>query len=59
MKSMNFRRHLPGIGTHNEQIYAVGGSNDAWEAQAVVEAYDPTTDRHVIEMDGYLYTHLS
>ena len=40
---MGSHRHLPGVGTHNGQIFVVGGSNDSWEAQSVVEFYDPAT----------------
>ena len=42
-RSMGTHRHLPGVGTHNGQIFVVGGSNDSWEAQSVVEFYDPAT----------------
>ena len=45
---MNSHRHLPGVGTHNEQIFVVGGTNDNWEAQPMVESYDPSVNRNVL-----------
>ena len=50
MNPMSFRRHLPGVGTHDGRIFVVGGANDAWEAQFVVEAFNPTDNRNVINV---------
>ena len=42
---LSSHRHVPGVGTHNGQIYVIGGTNDDWEASAMVECYDPATNR--------------
>ena len=42
---LSSHRHDPGVGTHNAKIYVIGGTNDDWEASAMVECYDPTTNR--------------
>ena len=42
---MDSHRHLPGVGAHDGHIYVVGGTNDNWEAQSLVESYNPTTNR--------------
>ena len=42
---LSSHRHVPGVGTHNSQIYVIGGTNDDWEASAMVECYDPATNR--------------
>ena len=55
---MNFHRHLPGVGTHNDQIFVIGGTNDSWEAQPIVEAYEPATDRNVLTIFGYIYLYI-
>jgi hypothetical protein len=52
---MNSHRHLPGVGTHNEQIFVVGGTNDNWEAQPMVESYDPALNRNVFMITEFIY----
>ena len=42
---MNSHRHLPGVGAHDGHIYVIGGTNESWEAQSLVESYNPSTNR--------------
>ena len=39
--SFGLRRHLPGVGVFNGQIFVIGGADDNWQATSAVEAYDP------------------
>ena len=41
----NSHRHLPGVGAHDGHIYVIGGTNESWEAQSLVESYNPSTNR--------------
>ena len=39
MPSFGVRRHLPGVGTFNGQVWVVGGSDDEWRASSAVEVF--------------------
>lgn len=44
-EAMNSHRHLPGVGAHDGHIFVIGGTNESWEAQSLVESYNPSTNR--------------
>ena len=48
MPSFGVRRHLPGVGTFNGQVWVVGGSDDEWRASSAVEVY------HFFTFDTFL-----
>ena len=53
---MDSHRHLPGVGAHDGHIYVVGGTNDHWEAQSLVESYNPSTNRFELQHYFHVFT---
>lgn len=38
---MTFRRHLPAVAASEDHVYVIGGSDQNWNALAIVEKFDP------------------